>query len=88
MPGDRVLALQLDDGPAAPEADLPNASLHRRALPGAGELDLASLLRALREIGARPPVGVEVFSDALAALDPLEIGRRAGASTRALLADY
>ena len=32
--------IQLDDGPLAPEADLPTAALHERLLPGAGELDL------------------------------------------------
>ena len=36
VPGDRVVAVQLDDGPAAAESDLPNASLHDRTLPGAG----------------------------------------------------
>ena len=88
VPGDRVLALQFDDGPVAPEADLPAAALHDRVLPGAGELDLRGLVRTLREIGAVAPVGVEVFSDELHALDPREIGRQAGHALRALLADY
>jgi len=88
VPGERVLGLQLDDGPVRPEADLPTASLHERALPGAGELDLVGLLRTLRDIGAAAPIGVEVFSDELHALDPVEAGRRAGAATRELLAHY
>ena len=88
VPGDRVLALQLDDAPALPEADLPAASLHERLLPGDGELDLGALLRTLAETGAVAPVGVEVFDDRLHALDPAEIGRRAGDATRGLLADY
>lgn len=88
VPGDRVLGLQLDDGPAASEADLAHATLHERRLPGAGELDLPGLVGTLHEIGAVAPVGVEVFSDELLALDPLEIGRRAGAAVRTLLAAY
>jgi sugar phosphate isomerase/epimerase len=88
VPGDRVLALQLDDAPAAPEADLPTAALHERLLPGDGELDLRALLRTLADIGTAAPVGVEVFDDRLHALDPAEIGRRAGVAVRGLLADY
>jgi len=88
VPGQRVIGLQLDDGPSAPEADLPTASLHDRALPGAGDLDLVDLLGSLRDIGAVAPIGVEVFSDELHALDPVEAGRRAGAATRELLAHY
>jgi sugar phosphate isomerase/epimerase len=88
VPGARVLGIQLSDGPGRPEADLPTASLHDRALPGAGELDLVDLLRSLRDIGAVAPIGVEVFADDLHALDPVEAGRRAGAAMRQLLAHY
>src|SRR6185503_5845153 len=49
VPGDRVLGLQLDDGPVEAEPDLLAASLHDRLLPGAGELDLRGLLGTLRE---------------------------------------
>jgi sugar phosphate isomerase/epimerase len=85
VPGDRVLALQLDDGPVAPEPDLPAASLHDRVLPGAGEFDLRRLVRTLREIGAVAPIGVEVFSDELHALEPSSIGIEAGAALRRVL---
>jgi sugar phosphate isomerase/epimerase len=88
VPGACVFGLQLDDGPTEPEADLPNASLHDRRLPGEGELDLRGLLGTLREIGAVAPVGVEVFSDELHHLDPVDAGRRVGAATRDVLAHY
>lgn len=88
VPGDRVLGLQLDDAPDAPESDLPTASLHVRRLPGEGELDLPRLLQTLRELRSVAPIGVEVFSDELHALDPTEAGRRAGAAVRGVLADY
>ena len=85
VPGDRVLGIQLDDGPAQPEANLVEATLHERLLPGDGEFDLTSLIQALREMGAIAPVGVEVFSDALHELPPVEAAHRAGTATRHLL---
>jgi sugar phosphate isomerase/epimerase len=54
-------------------------------LPGDGELDLGALVHDLRAIGATAPVGIEVFSDQLDALEPTEVGRRAGAALRRLL---
>jgi sugar phosphate isomerase/epimerase len=88
VPGPRLIGLQLDDGPAAAESNLPIAALHDRLLPGEGELGLTELLCTLREIGAVAPAGVEVFSDDLHALAPAEIGRRAGDAARRVLADY
>lgn len=85
VPGERVLAIQVDDGPAEPEADLVEATLHRRLVPGAGAFDLPGYLRALRAIGADVPIGVEVFSDDLHALGPTEAARLAADATRALL---
>ena len=43
IPGERILGLQLDDGPLAPEANLVEATLHERLLPGEGEFDLDAL---------------------------------------------
>jgi len=85
IPGRSILGLQLSDAPAAPEPDPVHATLHERLLPGAGELDLPTLLADLRETAAAAPFGVEVFSDALHAQDPEEVGRAAGAALRRLL---
>ncbi|HXW38655.1 MAG TPA: sugar phosphate isomerase/epimerase, partial [Acidimicrobiales bacterium] len=85
VPGDLVLGVQLDDGPAEPEADLMRATLHDRMLPGDGEFGLVALLGALRDIGCAAPVGVEVFSDELHALGPVEAARRAASTTRTVL---
>jgi sugar phosphate isomerase/epimerase len=87
LPGHRVTAVQLSDAPGRPESNLLEATLHQRLLPGEGELDLGSLLSSLRMIGAVAPIGVEVFSDGLHRLDPVEAGRLAGASARQLLHD-
>jgi sugar phosphate isomerase/epimerase len=85
IPGDRVIGIQLDDGPAKAEANLIEATLHERLLPGDGEFDLVTLLGTLRHIGCTAPIGVEVFSDALHELAPAEAAHRAGRATRKLL---
>jgi sugar phosphate isomerase/epimerase len=85
IPGASILGVQLCDAPAAPEAEPLHATLHERLLPGQGELPLSTLLNDLRATGTDAPLGVEVFSDVLQALDPVDVGRRAGASLRALL---
>ena len=87
IPGASILGVQLCDAPATPEPDPLHATLHERLLPGDGELELCG--RCWPTCG-RPaptaPLGVEVFSDVLHALDPEEVGRLAGASLRSLLA--
>jgi sugar phosphate isomerase/epimerase len=85
VPGDRILGVQLDDGPLEAEADLIDATLHRRLLPGAGEFDLAGIVGALADSGTTAPTGVEVFSDDLHRLGSDEAARRASAATRAVL---
>jgi sugar phosphate isomerase/epimerase len=86
LPGASILGIQLCDAPAKPEPDPLHATLHERLLPGEGDLDLVALLADLRATGTAAPVGVEVFSDLLHALDPQQIGRMAGASLQTLLA--
>ena len=85
IPGEKVLGIQLDDAPAEPEANLMSATLHERLLPGEGAIDLVELVGALRAIGAVAPIGVEVFSDALQALGPIEAAQRAVDATRSVL---
>jgi sugar phosphate isomerase/epimerase len=85
VPGDRVLGIQLDDGPAAPEDNLVHATLHDRLLPGEGTFDLVALVAALRAIGAVAPIGVEVFSDTLHARGALAAACAAGDATRRVL---
>ena len=66
IPGDRIFAVQIGDGPAAAEADLDEAMAHSRLLPGAGEMNLSALQASLAKTGTAAPVAVEVFSDAFA----------------------
>ena len=87
VPGERVLAVQVNDGPAQAEENLIEATLHSRLVPGEGAFDLRGYLGSLRAIGADAPIGVEVFSDDLHELGPSEGARRAAEATRALLAE-
>jgi sugar phosphate isomerase/epimerase len=80
IPGESILGIQLCDAPATPEPNPLHATLHDRLLPGDGELPLPALLADLRATHTNAPLGLEVFSDVLHALDPVEAGRRAGAA--------
>jgi sugar phosphate isomerase/epimerase len=83
--GAAVTGIQLSDAPALADDNLIWETLHRRRLPGDGELDLAELVRRLDRAGCSAPAGIEVFSDELRRLPPQEIGYRAGARLRRVL---
>jgi sugar phosphate isomerase/epimerase len=85
LPGDRILAIQLNDAPALAGENLVEETMQRRLLPGAGDIALAEIIRGLDASGCRAPLGVEVFSAELQKLPPVEIGRMAGDNLRALL---
>jgi sugar phosphate isomerase/epimerase len=86
IPAARVLGIQLCDAPARPEADPIAETLHRRLVPGEGDADLVGLLRHLAAGGCTAPIGLEVFSDQLAALPLREVARRLAAAARGILA--
>jgi len=82
VPGRLILGIQLDDGPLEAEANLVDATLHHRDLPGEGQFDLPAIVQALLDTGTTAPIGVEVFSDALHELPAGEAARRAAHATR------
>jgi sugar phosphate isomerase/epimerase len=84
IPGDRVTGVQLNDAPAHVD-DVMNDAMRLRRLPGDGDFDLDALVLTLRSEGAVAPMGIEVMSEELYELDPLEVGRRAGITLHALL---
>ncbi len=86
VPGERILSVQINDAPAEPEPDPVQETTRRRLLPGEGAIDLVEIVRILDTLATPAPLGVEVFSDALAALPPVEAARRAGDAARAVLA--
>ncbi len=86
LPGERVLGVQLNDAPERAEADLAEETQHRRLLPGEGSFDLVGLVRTLDRIGSRAPLGVEIYSDALATLPIETVARTTADATRRIRA--
>ena len=80
-----VVAIQLNDAAPKPHADLRHEGRHLRRLPGEGVIDLSGFLGALRTIGVDVPIGVEVLSDDLDLLPPVEAARRAARTARRAL---
>lgn len=85
VPGDRIFAVQLSDGPALPAPDISVESMQSRLLPGEGDWPLLEWLRAVERTGAEPTWGPEVFSSVLRGDPPAAVARRAGDATRAVL---
>lgn len=81
-----VFDFQIDDTAPTIEDDLRQESLHHRLLPGDGTADLIGLIRALDGGGAICPVAIEVFSDEIKRLGPVEATVRAANATRNILA--
>jgi sugar phosphate isomerase/epimerase len=60
LPAERVLAVQMSDGPLRPEDDdYLSDCLDNRLAPGAGAFDAAGFVRVLRGMGVRVPWSVE-----------------------------
>lgn len=86
VPADRFVTIQLSDGPRARIVSEFDDTFRRRLLPGSGEFDLVALLGRLADLGVTAPIGVEVLSDELRALDPRDVASQAADATRAVLA--
>jgi len=78
--GAAVVAVQVGDVAPVASCDVVHEMMHGRRLPGEGAADLVGLLRALRASGCVAPIEVEVYSDELAALEPVDAARRAHAA--------
>ena len=62
LPDERLAYVQLDDA-LEPSADLQFDTMHRRALPGEGNLDLGRFAEALRDRNFDGVISLEVLSD-------------------------
>lgn len=86
VPMHRILAVQLDDAPTEPEANVVEETLNRRRVPGDGDIDLPTILRLLRDGGSPAPLGVEVFCEDLFSRPPSEVAVRCADGVRDALA--
>lgn len=87
IPAASFFGIQLDDAPAQPDGPVKEESMHRRLLPGAGELDLQGFLDSVGPLPADCLIGPEIFSDEAWTLPAEELGRALGDATRSVLAN-
>jgi sugar phosphate isomerase/epimerase len=85
IPGERILAVQVDDAAAEVVGTLLEDTV-RRLLPGEGDLDLPAVLEVLAHIDGLRAVGPEVISPVLGAMDPTEAARLAGDAVKEMVA--
>jgi sugar phosphate isomerase/epimerase len=79
VPGERVLVVQVNDGPSQRPVEYGWATRWHRLMPGDGGADPAAAVAALRAAGCRAPLTAEVFNDELVtALGPLPFAIRVG----------
>jgi sugar phosphate isomerase/epimerase len=84
--GASVLGIQLNDAATVASADVRFECMHGRELPGDGVGTGGAMVRALRAGGCVAPVGVEVYSDALDAMEPEAAAIAARDAARAAVA--
>jgi sugar phosphate isomerase/epimerase len=84
IPAERIAVIQLSDGPFTPVGTELEDTFHLRRLPGTGEFDLAGLFDTMQRMGVTAPIGMEVLSDELRALDTPTVAQR----TRQGLRDF
>lgn len=86
LPPERVVVIQVDDGPAKPVSDdyLDECTRYRRP-PGEGDFDVAGFLTALLATGTSAPISVEVLSDELDRLPPNTVAQLLSTATRRVL---
>jgi sugar phosphate isomerase/epimerase len=65
-----VLGIQLNDAAIVAGDDVRHECMHARELPGDGVATSPAMIAALRTGGCVAPVGVEVYSDKVQAMDP------------------
>jgi sugar phosphate isomerase/epimerase len=87
IPSERVLDVQLNDGPPRKvDPDYYTDCTRHRLIPGTGAFDLVGFVRTLDASGVDVPFSVEVISQDLERLPPEEAARRMADGTRAVLA--
>jgi sugar phosphate isomerase/epimerase len=87
LPPERVVVIQVDDGPMTPVTDdYLEECTHYRSAPGTGEFDVVGFVATLRATGTTAPISVEVMSDQLDRLPADQVAALLGDSTRRIVA--
>jgi sugar phosphate isomerase/epimerase len=83
LPLERIVSVQLDDGPIAPvDPDYLVDTIHHRCVPGEGEFDIERFLGIVHPPGSRLPISLEIIDDDLLALPPRVAAQRMARSMR------
>jgi sugar phosphate isomerase/epimerase len=85
--GTRTLGIQLNDAAVEACEDVRFECMHQRELPGDGLGTSGAMVAALRAGGCVAPVGVEVYSDVLDAMEPEHAARVARECARSVLGE-
>lgn len=86
IPPERIAAVHLADADDEILGSLPEDTISRRRVPGAGDLPLVDFVRTLDAIGVRIDFAVEVLSDEQRALPARDAARRAADGARRTIA--
>ena len=86
IPGDKIFFVQLADAPLI-EMDLLYWSRHFRNMPGEGDLDIVSFMRAVVATGYSGPISLEIFNDQFRGGDAQAIAKDGHRSLVALMDD-
>lgn len=85
--GERVFAVQMNDGPLQPTlSDYKDDCLAYRLPPGEGEFDCVGFVRMMQDMGVTAPISLEVASTVLWERPATEAATRAADGMRAVLA--
>jgi sugar phosphate isomerase/epimerase len=63
LKADDLIGVEINDGALAVPLNFLDSVVNKRLLPGDGEFDIASFLRALWTVGYDGPIGVEVLNE-------------------------
>jgi sugar phosphate isomerase/epimerase len=87
LPGERIIDVQMSDGPLVPALDDYLAdTLRNRLPPGEGEMDLRGFVATIRSTGTTAPWSLEVCNEAATDTDGTEFVSRCAAGLRRVLA--
>jgi len=87
VPAEAIRAVQLNDAPRAAESNLIDETLHRRLLPGHGDIGVVEFIRSIDEMGVSCPIHAEVFSDDIVSMSVCEAADQLGGALRSVLAE-
>jgi sugar phosphate isomerase/epimerase len=85
IPAHYITGVQISDDRHRATHDLTDESRHHRLIPGTGSVNLPEFLRALESHGVQAPLSVEVMSDRLDSMPPIQAAAEVAHGTRSVL---